>query len=202
MTESNNVNASSIIQVATNLQTGVQNVMSHGCADTQVNFVNPINSGYTNSNAPSDNSCNVFDPNGGSISFPTITASTLETNDGGHFVFEGNIMFYNIGSQMSLIAFLPIDSRTLCQQINTELSLGSFWGGGDYITPATPTTGHFTGTYYWGDTIPGIGSWPTGPMMGCLEEAYGGAYLSRSGNGSPINANYFFFVILLERPVS
>ena len=42
---------------------------------------------YANPNAPSDKSCNVFDPAGGGITFPTVKASTDEAAyDGGYFI--------------------------------------------------------------------------------------------------------------------
>ena len=204
-TEGSKVNASTIIQVATNLQTAVQNVMSHGCADTQINFANPVISGYTNSNAPSDNSCNVFDPNGGAISFPTITASTLETNDGGQFVFEGSNGFTGLGNAINnvpaLAAFLPVDSKNVCQEINNLLGLGQYWSGAWYYLPSGGF-GHFTGTYVEdnGITSEGLGNWPEGKMMGCLQEAYNGVYNTRPNDAvSPYVANYFFFVVLLVR---
>lgn len=59
--------ATAILEYAEQVKMAVERVLEHGCTDTQISFENPIVSGYTNPNAPSDKSCHVFDVNGGGI---------------------------------------------------------------------------------------------------------------------------------------
>ena len=59
--------ASAILEYANEVKFAVDRLLAKGCADTQISFENPIVSGYTNPNAPSDKSCHVFDVNGGGI---------------------------------------------------------------------------------------------------------------------------------------
>ena len=59
--------ATAILEYANEVKMGVDRVYNRGCLDTQISFENPIVSGYTNPNAPSDKSCHVFDVNGGGI---------------------------------------------------------------------------------------------------------------------------------------
>ena len=217
-TEGGKVNASTIIQVGESLQNAVRKVVSQGCADTQISFANPVISGYTNPNSPSDNSCNVFDPNGGSMSFPVITASTLETADGGHFVFEGSNGVSGVGScgidgtsyatehycatnVPSLLAFLPINSLVTCNAINAQLGMSGYLGWDWYTNPSDPTSGHFTGGYNWnnGGMPDDGGTGKMGQLMGCLQQGSGGTSPSHNGTNYPYYAPYFFYVVLFIR---
>lgn len=70
--------ATAILEYAEQVKMSVDRVLGHGCTDTQISFENPIVSGYTNPNAPSDKSCHVFDVNGGGISWLTLPANALD----------------------------------------------------------------------------------------------------------------------------
>ncbi len=61
--------AAAILEYAEQVKMAVDRVRGHGCSDTQISFENPIVSGYTNPNAPSNKSCHVFDVNGGGITW-------------------------------------------------------------------------------------------------------------------------------------
>jgi type II secretory pathway pseudopilin PulG len=208
-TEGGKITASAIIRVGEDLQNAVRRVNSHGCLDTQINFNNPVISGYTNPNAPTDGTCDVFGPNGGAMTFPTITASTDETAyDKGYFICQGNEGLTGLGLPQSspngagqeLLCALPIDSQTLCQQINQELGLSSYSGLGSY-TMSTDGNGHFIGTYQNTLLLVHGGTWPSPsqPLMGCLTE--GDPALGQHSRvwDAPVNASYFYYVVLLIR---
>ncbi len=73
--------AHAIMQFSDQVAGAVQRVMAeNGCLDTQVNFNNPIVSGYANPNAPIDHSCDIFDPRGGGLVFVNPPAGTTRTN--------------------------------------------------------------------------------------------------------------------------
>jgi type II secretory pathway pseudopilin PulG len=200
-TEGSKVSASTIIQVAESLKSAVQKVQSQGCTATQISFANPTVTSYTNPNSPSDKSCNVFDPNGGSMSFPIITTATheIESPSWEYFTFEGSSKFTGLGTGTapSLAAFLPIDSMATCDAINAQLGLPTspythwFW----YQAPSNPSYGFFTGTYnYVNNTI----SVASGAVMGCAAAGNSGhAGNTPGGNPMPYYALYFFYVVLL-----
>ncbi|QQR68709.1 MAG: hypothetical protein IPI58_07660 [Alphaproteobacteria bacterium] len=186
--------ASAILEQANLLTIAVQRVVGHGCTDTQISFENPMVSGYVNSNAPSDKSCHVFDVNGGGINFPTITASTSDTTDGGKFVFEGSATFHGLGELIpDLVGYLPIDSLDLCKQLNTGLGLGGYLGQDLYRNPSDLTRGRFTGQYVHDHySVDDGGAWPQGKVMGCVEKT------PLSPTSWPATY-YFFFVVLMAR---
>jgi hypothetical protein len=213
------VNASTIIQTGAALQDAVRTVVvGNSCSPTQVNFANPVVSGYTNPNAPSDGSCDVFGPNGGNMSFPMAVASTLETADGAHWVIEGRIRLVGLGTcgigaasaygtgeyecisggLPDLIAFLPIDSLATCQSINNEIGLSGYLGFDWYINPSNTPTTRFNGTYGGGnDMVDDGGNWPPGQMMGCLQQGTGGVTPHHTTADYPFYSPYFFYVVLL-----
>jgi hypothetical protein len=207
--EGGKITGSAIIRIGEDFQNAVRRVNSHGCADSQINFSNPIISGYTNPNAPGDGSCDVFGANGGAMTFPTITASTDETAyDHGYFICQGNEGVTGLGLDPStpngagqeLLCVLPIDSQTLCQQINNELRLSAYNGVGSY-TMSTDGNGHFIGSYQNTLLLVHSGTWPNPapPLMGCLTE--GDTTLGQHIRtwDAPVNASYFFYVVLLIR---
>jgi hypothetical protein len=198
-TEGGKITASAIIRVGEDLQNAVRRVSSHGCTDTQINFNNPVVSGYTNPNAPTDGSCDVFGPNGGAMTFPMVTASVLEQTDAARFFIQGFDTFLGqgTGSNGILAAFLPVDSQSLCQQINGELGLGT-----SYVRRAWyNTNAHFNGSNYGNGSYDTIGfdgygaSGPPTPTMACFTSDS----LGISASVSPYYAQYFFYVILLIR---
>jgi hypothetical protein len=202
-TEGGKITSSAIIQMGENLLNAVRLVNTHGCADTQINFNNPMISGYSNPNAPSDGSCDVFGPNGGGMIFPTIKASTAETEDNGYFVFEGGgASFVGLGNaaNSSLAAFLPIDSSDLCNSINQALKISGPLAGGWYeAPPGRVGYGDFLGVYNQNTIIPGHYTTWNGYTMGCLQEYWTGYNTRNGGITAPLQANYFFFVVLLIR---
>ncbi len=70
--EAARANATTILEYAHTVQTGIDLIRGRGCDDSQISFYFPGLSGYsaapyTNSNAPADNSCHVFDIAGGGV---------------------------------------------------------------------------------------------------------------------------------------
>ena len=133
---------------------------------------------------------------GGGLSFPMIRASQVETPDNGVFIFQSSNRMMGVGSisEQELFAFLPIDSMTLCDEINKRLGLAGSTGIDAYIYAA-----RFTGSFGTGSNlmVDNGGTWPavTSPqMMGCLR-----ADSNTGGTYGPYNARYFFYTILLGR---
>lgn len=63
--------ASEIIAYGNELKSAVKRLRLRGCNETEVSFENNVSSlnNYANANSPTDNSCHVFDLNGGGLSF-------------------------------------------------------------------------------------------------------------------------------------
>ena len=89
--------ASAILEYADSVKMGVDRVIAKGCTDTQISFENPIVSGYTNANAPSDKSCHVFDQNGGGIVWKTPQSSAQSQADYDTATYVGRVTPGNYG---------------------------------------------------------------------------------------------------------
>ncbi len=149
-------NAEALVQYADQLNMAVQKVMAdNSCSDTQLQFQ------AANSNAPSDGSCNIFDPRGGGIvdmSFTNLAGAfdmTKATNNGnwwgtfGHFSQEYHNPILGYGSSSNAQLLFQVDDISLatCMAINKIVGYNL---SGNYFPP-TPnwwvSNGYFTGTY-------------------------------------------------------
>ncbi len=104
--------AGTIIQQADAVAMAVQKVyVENGCADTQISFANPVVSLYTNPNSPSDNSCNVFNQNGGAMLFPTPPQGSLNGTlaNSANYIFAGFFVFYQIGTGAPELTIMASD---------------------------------------------------------------------------------------------
>ena len=153
------VQAATILEQAENMKIAVDRVLGHGCADTQVNFDNPIVSGYTNATAPSDHSCDVFHPDGGGLSWITPPANASGFADG--YIYSGHLGLVGTSSPtggvnptQDLVAFLPDVSKKLCEEINRLVfSSTSIQSLGSSQTFGFVDGVRFRGTYWYGYTI-------------------------------------------------
>ena len=166
-TESQQAIAAQIIQFGTLLENTVNRLkISNGCSDTQISFANTVFSGLggtgtnlTNTNAPSDGRCNVFDPAGGGMSYParlddkyltlntwtgSPTVSTWYVNYRGFWTFNANTNGYP-PEGYDLIVYVPFLLQSLCEEINLRLN-----GTKTVITNRDvpyPSISGFIGTY-------------------------------------------------------
>jgi hypothetical protein len=141
----------------------VQTLLANGCSATQISFSNPISTGanggsdpYANPNAPSDYSCNVFDPRGGRLIYMLPPAAALNTlmsaNTGyGYYYFTGTLAIENIGNWSNntpdLIMSLPYVNATVANEINSLIGLQTGLNGNQLCNTPYQTTGYFKGTY-------------------------------------------------------
>jgi len=168
----------------------VQNIrISGGCMDTEISFENSVVAGYTNAGAPSDNSCHVFDADGGALTW--IDPST-DSNDGSQWVFTGMANVKEVGddTNVDLLMVLPGVKQVVCEEVNDILKMG---------LSAIPVDGDdldetkFTGSYTATDTISGDIGVPAcpandlcGQMAGCFREETAGQ-------------RYIFYQVLMAR---
>ncbi len=207
-TDSAKVMAHSILEQAEQIKTAVQRVQAHSCDDNQISFENPIINLYSNSNAPTDHSCHVFDPNGGGTIYNAPSKSALVSstvyqtaagnlNGYGQWVFSGWFAFYGIGSSCSnnsacvdLSAHVQGVTDDVCAQINKILFGNETIPTYEAWSWSPSGANFFTGTYNsgWAASYPTMTphTFLSGAQMGCYHISY----------RSPLN---MFFVILLAR---
>lgn len=192
------IDAARIIEQAGMIEQTVSRLMlASGCTDTRLSFENSLVAGYTNPSAPLDKSCHVFHGAGGGLSFPVAPASTGVALN---YLINGNNWLKNIGtgdyppippnnSTADLVLYLPINSLSLCREINSKLNLPAT------LAIDSIATGTFVGTYLNGNFIPDDGGNMAGffgARTACLQTR-AGYYPLTSG------AAYFFYHIILAR---
>ncbi|QQR69552.1 MAG: hypothetical protein IPI58_02485 [Alphaproteobacteria bacterium] len=148
--------ASAILGYTHEVKLAVDRVIAKGCTDTQVSFENPIVSGYTNPNAPSDKSCHVFDVNGGGISYkyppPQVLDASLSGYTGyGQYFFTSTLSVIGIGNgrtTTSLIMMMPHLNKKIANKINEINNITGSIGGISLCNFHYTSANYFIGNYY------------------------------------------------------
>lgn len=134
--------AAEIIEYSSNIKNAVTQLKLRGCADNELSFENNFAGGYENTNAPGDNSCNIFNPAGGGIVYRETDESVLDTSfsaDGFYQqkVFLGGFRVVDQGSdETELLLYMPFITDQICSALNEELGIilptqtDIFGGGG------------------------------------------------------------------------
>ena len=121
--------ATEILDYARNMKQAVQTLQINGCEDTEVSFDNAVLSGYSNPNAPIDESCHVFKPNGGGLRYRKVERDWLDDTYAGGSSFQswvgtGNVAITNIGStNLDLLLYVPYLKSDICKKINKILNI-------------------------------------------------------------------------------
>jgi type II secretory pathway pseudopilin PulG len=205
-TETASTQAAAIMHQADDMATAVQRVfVEHSCSPSQINFNNPIVSGYTNPNAPSDNSCDVFNPNGGAVSYESPNPAWLDPSFSaqtgyGQWLITGGTCIPYVGSapvscQLStsdypIVLVLPYVQQSVCKAITKAVSSKC------NIISATSNSYFFT-RQFAGSFVSGIRFeiWGGGPSP-CLME--GCALQTASGSTPVINTISYYKVLLAQ----
>ncbi|MCI5061019.1 MAG: hypothetical protein MRY79_08105 [Alphaproteobacteria bacterium] len=147
--------AQEIIEYGNTIAAAVQKLRLRGCADTEISFENDIYAGYTNSNAPADKSCHVFDLNGGALEYtkspePYFFPANPSWRQSYGFMtgseWDGNGSTCADASCSDIIMILlPLDKK-LCDQLNKLIG---------FSTPPSQTINGapFVGTHAYSSTI-------------------------------------------------
>lgn len=148
--------AQEIIDYGNDVATAVQKLRLRGCSDTQISFENDIVTGYANPNAPSDNSCHVFDIAGGALSLPDPPAPFANTGVNffdGKYSFIHAVEWNGVGQTcaspecVDLIMLMFPLNQSVCNQINTAL------GYNTDLRDTNLSGAQFQGTYLYNSTI-------------------------------------------------
>lgn len=185
--------ASEILEYSNVVASTVGQLRLRGCDTDEISFENDIESGYTNSNAPTDESCDVFSISGGAMSWISPPEDAMDSAESPDYLWHiyGDNEIDEVGTttgaaaSSDLVLFVDELSQSVCQQINGLLGVTD--------TSATPPTDtdigetKFTGSYSYTATIG--------------DEA-GGAALSRGTAGcfeNTTDTEYVFYKVLISR---
>ena len=197
--------ANQIIAYGNDVKSAVKRLQLRGCSDTEISFENNIVTDYVNPNAPTDQSCHLFNVAGAGLQWqsPPPSIENSATFSGwqptGFFGLtgvatpSGNVACYvqtNPAECAELIVFLYLaENKNLCLKINNNLNItnpsnsppvSNTAGMGHMYT----TAGAFTGTYDGSTSfhhVPDI--W--GEPAGCFQ------YHATN--------DYFFYKVLIAR---
>ncbi|HPD82997.1 MAG: hypothetical protein R3D88_04200 [Alphaproteobacteria bacterium] len=171
--------ANEIIAYGNEVKTAVKRVQLRSCDDDEVSFENNIIAGYTNPNAPTTNTCHVFESDGGGIRWNTPNSAAV--SGGGNFAFAASNEIDGIGSTCAaancsdLVLFVSGVNEQVCLNINN--ALGVINPAGALPTDTTFTQApQFIGAYSYvttiGDEAGGVNL--SGQKAGCFRETSSG----------------------------
>jgi len=168
------LDASFIIDHGQNLQRGINTLLRNGCSENEISFDQGIVTGYSNSNAPVDETCHMF----------SVEGSSLTWEDGWFFTTTNHITdLPDTGNTSAdLIAFrlnIPIGT---CKQINQNLS----------FTTTDPQSDDIASTTKFQGAFPTSGLTEIGEDWAALAGKTSGCLSSTSGQ-------YDYFHVLSER---
>ncbi len=181
--------AQEILNYARLVEGAVDRVRRNGCSETEISFENAVVSGYSNPNSPIDNSCHIFDNDGGKISFSSQSNTTTDNSD---WLISPSLAVVNVGTDSAtnacnqnscteLSLFLGPLNINICGAINNLL--------GTPIATAESMTGYgtkFTGTYTNTGQLGNATTTYRNVPSACLD-----------GNNTP--AGLYFYYVLLAR---
>jgi hypothetical protein len=181
-TENANTIAESIIVQADAVSTAVQTVMNGNfCTDSEINFYNGIDGTNANSNAPSNHTCDIYQPAGGGLlqfEFPNAVPAN-STYTGASVGLTADILYptehnaiADVGTSASdLVLAMYNVSLSICTEINRLVNFNE-----PTFTPPSNSIWmekQFTGTFPSGSSVNFGGSF----TQGCYRDAqYGGSY--------------------------
>ena len=199
--EQRQIIASQALRYVKEIETTIQSLKAQGCGENQLSFENSKEAGYSNANAPVDNSCHIFEPQGGGMVWEdppqNITAQP--------WAIYGDHAVHGIGSTDSplinrnadLIMVMRDIPSFICNAINLQLRLGLAsppTDQGSSISDGTEVK--FQGTYAGNESITGANNADFCPDDSTTPLCYKNSGCYEEGG----NAGYYvFYHVLLGR---
>jgi type II secretory pathway pseudopilin PulG len=191
--------ASQIMAQARTVEGAVKTLIAKGCSEQTVNFENTTVAGYTNVDAPADETCDVFKRAGAGLAWPIPPTNS---NDGSNWLFLGGNAVDGVTTTddgacasgcIDLMAVLPHVGLNVCKQLNalagvTAASTAPPVDTGDFN--ATTKIAGFNATAV-GDDIDDAGTVLQGRHTGCFEPT--------NVDGADDSGTYWFYHVLLVR---
>jgi hypothetical protein len=134
------VAAQEVLNYARLIEGGVDRIRRNGCSESEISFENSFVAGYNNARAPLDNSCHVFDDNGGKISYTAPSTNWLDAANDTE-IFYNELLFpegscvIDVGTGGStcntannetthdIVLIIPWIKRELCITLNNDLNV-------------------------------------------------------------------------------
>lgn len=175
--------ASEILEYSKIVTNAVTQLRLRGCEDSQLSFANATVGTYTNNAAPSDNTCHVFSPAGGGVSWsvPQKGVMSVSPSPSDSWNIYGGNEVEGVGStsgapeNADLLLALNGVSLELCQEVNGLLKVTS-------PTAVPPQdsgidTTRYVGTYSAADVIGDEAAALNGQKAGCFEDTGASKYV-------------------------
>lgn len=180
-TERNTLLAGEIISYGDALANTVGQLRLRGCTKEQISFDNNFNSLYVNASAPANNSCHVFHPDGGGMTYQNVNDAAL-TSSGTGIYFDGSMEIENVGTTCAsatcsdLVFFVRDVTAAMCVTLNEELGITNPSGNppADNAFDFDPFTGSYTYDLSIGDTAGSANV--AARKSGCVQETAGNTY--------------------------
>jgi len=190
--ERNSISASEIISYTKSIENGLQALLSRGCSENELSFEASNNTGYTNTTAPSDESCHLFSEKGAGLSFTEPSADITAQN----WQITGYSQIDDIpqagSSNSDLIIYLSGLESDFCQTINQNLKLSwpspAIEGDSDFLSN-TLFTGSFDNTLDAIDCDGGGAQGCNATPSACIQSTSGDAHLD----------NHVFYHVIYAR---
>ena len=180
--------ASDIVAYGQKIQRGIERVISRGVSESDISFVNPVDTAYVNAGCL-DSKCQIFNPAGGAVAWKNAPSGA---NNGELYFFGPNRVgtvdgiTKNIGTTARDLVIMLRVNPNICDSINGITSKLSTWKSSGPVN----STIRFTGDYTVAPaTAISHDNDPSQPTAGCFCTGVGAACLST-------DPHYFFNVLI------
>jgi len=186
--EQTQISISKMMRYSNSLKTAVETLRSRGCSENDLTFDNAVVAGYSNLNAPTDNSCHIFDTRGAGL---TWNSPAGEVNDGSEWIITSGNTVIDVGCNTASVActdlllILPNVTLNNCIRINNLLEVENPSGAPPVDTNNTvETSALFDGSFAYSEAIVAADDVLDRVETACIEGSVG---------------NYLFYDVLLRR---
>lgn len=115
--------AQEILNYTRLVEGAVDRVRRNGCSENEISFQNSTLTGYTNTDAPGDNSCHIFNENGGKVTVMPYDPKIHAGSSTAWIQFVGNNVVTGVGSTNADLIMIQETPSLVCNEINSLLNL-------------------------------------------------------------------------------
>lgn len=195
--------AAEILEYSNNIASAATQLKLRGCNDTEISFDNAVSAtDYSNTNAPGDNTCDIFHVSGGGLQYTEPQAEWLDSDYSAEDFYAENLFtgtacvdFIGTGNNTcsgdgidaaDMILIIPFIREGICQQLNR------LTGFADASAPP-PTEADDA----WGSSPAFQGAYAAPEQISEADNKKSGCF--EGASGSRPNGGYHFYKILLAR---
>lgn len=167
--------ASEILEYSKTVTNAVAQLRLRGCQDSELSFANVTVNSYTNNNAPTDDTCHVFHPAGGGVSWSVPQAGVTMTSPSPNnsWAIYGNNEVKDVGlsggaEYSELLLVLNDLNPAICKEINGLLKITT--NVDEPPEDSAINTGLFTGGFSFQETLGDEDARLGGQKAGCFKD--------------------------------